>query len=219
MNRIFGIGAMVVAGAVLAGGANAAFLNNGDFTGVTIDHSTTGEGVWLGAGGWEVVTADSNEHAQITGGAGQITQVFANPGFVGGETVTLTFDMKSVNNLPSDFIRLRLYANMDTTVSGSFKGDENIISTVSSLTPPLSDVWQSYSFDLAIPSSVNIDDDGDGNTPKVDLAIGNIPYFNFWIEGGNGLAVDNVVLVPEPASLALLGLGGLAIAGGRRRKA
>jgi len=66
----------------------------------------------------------------------------------------------------------------------------------------------------------------DGSSVRGPLTYGTNPtinYVGFGRENGNTSAVDNFTLtdntvIPEPASLALLGLGGLALFGVRRRR-
>jgi hypothetical protein len=141
-------------------------------------------------------TADYTEGSQsleFTGTTVAAQAVEAPAGRPSGSLVELTFDLKMPGSKPSLF-RIRLYGDADGALPSNKKGDGG---TLADFTDDISGQgWQTI--------TISTTDDWAYYVPR--------------FESGAGILVDNVSLamVPEPATLSLLALGGLALI--RRRR-
>jgi hypothetical protein len=110
----------------------------------------------------------------------------------------------------SDFEQIAIFTLADTF----FFNDANAPTTTGTVTDDATSLSTDAIASLGTPYIPNGQTEG---IAVLAVAPGTLPTFNF---GDANAVVDGQrqSIVPEPASLVLLGLGGLALAGGRQRR-
>jgi hypothetical protein len=205
MSRKFSICVVLVLAAMLCTSANAAnLLINGDFAlgsnGTTApDNVALGWSTWNSSGGW-----NNRETAQnpvpgdylfaIGAGGGYGAGVYQDVAATVGTNYTLTAD-SALDNwwMNHGYLKLEFWD----------AGNVNMVGFAESAH------WGQPGYDLGLPwANYSISGVAPAGTVTVRAALAS------WGEGGTA-RFDNAVLTPEPATLAILGLGGLLL---RRRK-
>jgi len=183
--------------------SNANLISNGGFDGSTGMYTADGWDTVWNAGVW----ADTGQNALKAWGDGaQWGNGGANQlGFAmyAGTTVSLSVDILDPSAEPMTGAEAHLALTFKDSGGNALNGTwgtayVNVGS--GTLTP---DTWTNFSFSAVAPAG----------TVSVDLQL----EFQGTSAGGGGGAVwfDNVGIIPEPMTVALLGLGGLLL---RRRK-
>ena len=230
--RTLSIACAALVGLTLTATANAGLITNGDFS--TAPQTITGSEIafpnWVTAGVWGMAdgmwTYDgTNEELDYSGsnGGGAILHWFEDNKASKGPA-TLSFDLNSGGDPLGVF------------VVGWNDGDGAPSGDPDNFNFPHSDEFsEGGSVDLLDEGANEIDHSksngiyvsvsttGGYDTVELDLDFGTSGYDNvaLWMYGARGgsMSIDNVdiTLVPEPATLALLGLGGALMLGRRRR--
>jgi hypothetical protein len=142
-----------------------------------------------------VNTADFTEGSQSVefNGTSTLAQAVDASGRTPGTLVEFTFDIKMPGAKPGLF-RVRLYGDADGNLSSSQKGDDTLAEYTSDIS---GQGWQ----------TVTLSTTADYN------------YYVPRFESGAGILVDNtsLTMIPEPATMSLLGIGGLVAIRRRRR--
>ena len=194
----------------LAGVASAEFITGGDFEsapiindvdgagGSTYTAGTQSNGVWYGGVKWTVQAggpAGSTMYADEGGWSDmKLMQSFATPAV--GTVLTISGDYIASASYQK---RIHVVGLTDGETVGLFGGGS--IGGVELAQEGLSTAsdWSSFSFDATVDAAYD------------EVAV------VFVISGDGGVrGVDNVSVVPEPATMSLLGLGALALI--RRRR-
>lgn len=174
---------------LLASVAGAGLMNPGFEDGLANWESNASHNLGLNT----VDYTEGSQSLEFTGTSVAAQAVAAPASRPAGSLVELTFDLKMTGAKPGLF-RIRLYGDADGILPSNKKGDGG---TLDEFTGDISGQgWQTL--------TLSTTDDYAYYVPR--------------FESGSGILVDNVSLemVPEPATLSLLALGGLALI--RRRR-
>lgn len=222
--------AALAAGAALTTSAGAAVIFNETFEGYTLGNAN-GQGGWVDFGGAQL----TNVVDTIANGGSQSIQFTTTPGYGSDSTFDMTSPITSGQGVLSFDVyhpatndgKLLMFFSRGATLTGGFEqgvfltsngtagtfgADKSAMST-----PLLTDQWVSVniSFDLDANTSV-VTYGGTEIYNGVWVAEGVLPSqyqgIDIWADGGTSVGafnIDNLRLdaVPEPSSIALLGLG------------
>lgn len=179
---------------IISGDSNSARVTWNATTTADDTSSTIYQGVGLqlfANGGLNTAFTSTAEDATLRANAGdsQTFTISANPGFL-LDLGSLTFDVPNNANNGNTF-------SVDVIADGGTAS--TILATTNSTTSP------------------NLDLTGFGNVSELEVRINIDSYSSGNLQFDNVIVNGDVVAVPEPGSVALLGLGGLALMLRRRK--